>query len=132
MVSMPEPVIKMIKQSDTHKVLATVSPDGKPHAIVCASLWVKGDDTIVLGEVFMQRTAMYLQKNPNAEFLVWLGRNAYSIKAVLTERKTEGVEYDKMSAYLDKFDFTTVAVWEFKVLEVWDESASKTGGTQVI
>lgn len=100
--------------------------------IVCASLWVKGDDTIVLGEVFMQRTAMYLQKNRNAEFLVWMGRNAYSIKAVLTDRKTEGVEYDKMSAYLDKFNFTTIAVWEFKVLEVWDESASKTGGTQVI
>ena len=132
MVTVPEPIIKMIKQPDTHKVLTTVSPDGKPHAIVCASLWMKGDDTVVVGEVYMHRTSEYLKNNPNVEFLVWLGKNAYSIKAVAQERQTEGEIFDKMSAYLERFNFDTVAVWLFKVTEIWDESASRTAGEQVI
>ena len=35
MVQMPEPVIRMIKHPDTKKVMATVSPEGEPHMIVC-------------------------------------------------------------------------------------------------
>ncbi len=132
MVTIPEPVAKMIKQPDTHKVLTTVSPDGKPHAIVCASLAMHGDDTIVVAEVFMHRTVEYLNNNPNVEFLVWLGRNGYSLKAAAIGRFTEGEIFDKMTATMDKFNMTVVATWEFRVSEVWDESASRTSGEKVI
>ena len=122
----------MIKHPDTHKVLTTVSPDGLPHAIVCASLWIKDDDTIVVAEVFMHRTVENLNSNPNAEFLIWAGKNAYSVKAVAKERLTEGPIFDKMSAYMDRYNMTTVAVWLFEITGVWDESATDTAGEKVI
>lgn len=132
MVSIPEPVARMIKHPDTHKVLTTVTPDGKPHAIVCASLSMLGDDTVLVAEVFMHRTCENLKNNPNVEILVWQGKNAYSLRAVTTGRIVEGEPFEKMTAIMDKFNLPVVAVWEFKVQEIWDESASDTAGSQVV
>jgi hypothetical protein len=112
-------------------VLSTVSPDGKPHSIVCASLSMTGNDTVVVAEVFMQRTCEYLKTNPNVEILVWQGKNAYSLKAVSGGRLTEGELFDKMYEAMDRFNLSTTAIWEFKVLEIWDESASPTAGEKV-
>ena len=132
MVEIPEPVAKMIKHPDTHKVLTTVSPDGKPHAIVCASLGMDESDKIVVAEVFMLRTVENINNNPNVEFLVWQGKNAYSLKAVACGRQTEGELFEKMSMALDKFNLVTIAVWEFEVTEIWDESASRSAGQKVV
>ncbi|MBE6523012.1 MAG: pyridoxamine 5'-phosphate oxidase family protein [Thermoplasmata archaeon] len=131
MITIPEPVAKMIKHPDTHKVLTTVTPDGKPHAIVCASLSMLGDDTILVAEVFMHRTCDNLKNNPNVEILVWQGRNGYSLKAVTTGRIIEGPAFDKMTVIMEKYNLTPTAVWEFKVLEIWDESATNFAGSQV-
>lgn len=131
MITIPEPVAKMIKHPDTHKVLTTVTPDGKPHAIVCASLSMLGDDTILVAEVFMHRTCDNLKNNPNVEILVWQGRNGYSLKAVTTGRIIEGPAFDKMTTIMEKYNLTPTAVWEFKVLEIWDESATNFAGSQV-
>jgi len=132
MVEIPEPVARMVKHPDTHKVLSTVSPEGEPHSIVCASLTMHGNDTIVVAEVYMHRTCENLAKDPRAEFLVWQGKDAYSIKAVAKSRQTEGELFDKMSAAMDKFNLLTVAVWEFEVTEIWDESASISAGDRVV
>lgn len=131
MIAIPEPVARMIKHPDTHKVLTTVTPDGKPHAIVCASLSMLGEDTILVAEVFMHRTCDNLKNNPNVEILVWQGKNGYSLKAVTTGRVVEGPSFEKMVGVMERFNLTPVAVWEFKVLEIWDESATDSSGTQV-
>lgn len=131
MIAIPEPVARMIKHPDTHKVLTTVTPDGKPHAIVCASLSMLGEDTILVAEVFMHRTCDNLKNNPNVEILVWQGKNGYSLKAVTTGRVVEGPSFEKMVGVMERFNLTPVAVWEFKVLEIWDESATASSGTQV-
>jgi hypothetical protein len=131
MITIPEPVARMIKHPDTHKVLTTVTPDGKPHAIVCASLSMLGEDTILVAEVFMHRTCDNLKNNPNVEILVWQGKNGYSLKAVTTGRVVEGPSFEKMVGVMERFNLTPVAVWEFKVLEIWDESATDSSGTQV-
>lgn len=132
MVDMPEPVIRMIKHPDTRKVMATVSPDGEPHMIVCGSLIVTEPDTIIVGEVFMYRACENLKNNPNVEFMVWQGREAYSIKAVAKSRVDTGPIFDKMAQQLDKMNMTLVAIWVFEAKEVWDESASKNAGSKVI
>ncbi len=131
MVAIPEPVARLVKHPDSHKVLSCVSPDGKPHSIVCASLSMDGDDTIVVAEVFMHRTVEYLLKNPEVEFLIWQGKTGYSLKAKVFTRHTDGEIFDKMYEALDRFNLTTVAVWEFKVYEIWDESAAPQAGSQV-
>ena len=132
MVDMPEPVIRMIKHPDTRKVMATVSPDGEPHMIVCGSLIVTEPDTIIVGEVFMYRACENLKNNPNVEFMVWQGREAYSIKAVAKSRVDTGPIFHKMAQQLDKMNMTLVAIWVFEAKEVWDESASKNAGSKVI
>ncbi len=131
MISVPEPVARIIKHPEARKVLATVSPEGEAHAIVCASL-VIFDDYICAADVFMTRTALYLESNPNVEFLVWQGRDAYSIKATLKERVVEGEIFDKMAASLEKFNMVANAVYIFEATEIWDESASKSAGEKVI
>ena len=131
MIAIPEPVARMIKHPDTHKVLTTVTPDGKPHAIVCASLSMLGDDTILVADVFMHRTSDNLNNNPNVEILVWQGKVGYSLKAVAAGRVVEGPSFDKMVGVMERFNLTPIAVWEFKVLEIWDESATASSGTQV-
>lgn len=132
MVVLTEPIVRMIRHPGTNKVLATVSPDGQPHMIVCGSLTVSEPDTIFVGEVFMHRAAEYLSKDPRAEFIVWRGRDGYSIKAVARDRLTEGPEFEKMSSLLERMNMTCVAVWRFEALEVWDESATGTSGERVI
>jgi hypothetical protein len=131
MVAIPDPIAKMLKSFDSHKVLTTVSPDGMPHAIVCGSLSMAREDTILVAEVFMQRTCENLKHNPNVEILVWQGKNGYSLKAKALGRILQGEEFDKMYAAMEKFNLTTVAVWEFQVTEIWDESASPSAGERV-
>lgn len=132
MVLMTEPVVRMIKHPGTNKVMTTVSPEGEPHAIVCGSLMVTEPDTIIVGEVFMYRASENLRKNPKAEFLVWKGKDAYSIKAAAKARLDTGPIFEKMSAQLDKMGMSCVAVWVFEALEVWDEGVSGTTGDRVI
>ncbi len=132
MVEIPEPVARMIKHPDTHKVLSTVSPEGEPHSIVCASLAMDGNDTIVVAEVYMHRTCEYLAKNPNVEFLIWLGKLGYTLKGKAVSRLTEGPLFDKMVEAMDKFNLVPVAVWEFKIDSIWDEGVSMTAGDRVV
>lgn len=128
----PEPVLRILRHPDSNKVLSVVSPDGFPHSIVLGALMADDEDRIYVGEAFMYRTAKYLEESPNAEFLVWKGKDGYSIRAVAEKRVTEGPEFDRMSELLDRKRMHTVAVWTFRSVEVWDESASKTSGDRVV
>jgi predicted pyridoxine 5'-phosphate oxidase superfamily flavin-nucleotide-binding protein len=132
MVSLPEPVIRIIKHPESNKVMATVSPDGKPHVIACGSLRMVDDDTIVVGDALMSRTTEFLEKNPEVEFLVWMRKDAYSIKARLVETQETGPVYHEMALSLSKINLTPRCVLLFDVEEVWDESASSTAGSKVV
>lgn len=132
MVSMPEPVVRMIKHPDTNKAMATVSPEGTPHTIVCGSLRVVDADTIVVGDALMERTARNLESNPDVEFLVWLRKDAYSIKARFRCRLDTGPLYDEMVKDLEKFNLWPHSICLFDTLEVWDESASPSAGKRVV
>ncbi len=44
----------------------------------------------------------------------------------------EGEVFDRMCIAMEKFNLPCVAVWEFKIMEIWDESASNTSGVQVV
>ena len=124
-------IIDLLKRPETHKVLSTVTPDGKPHSIICASLVVTDPSTIVVGEVYMFKTGVNLMNNRNVEFLVWSGANAYSIQATVKSRMEEGPEMEKMTKSLAKTNLVPVAVWEFKVDSAFDEGITAHAGTQV-
>lgn len=132
MVRMPENVIRMLKHPDTNKCMATVSADGTAHPVVCGSLTVSDDDKIVFGEVFINKTKANLERDPRAEFIVWKGRESYTIKAKAIGRVEEGPAYDKISLMLGKMNMSVIAVWIFEAEEIWDSSATDAAGTRVV
>ena len=132
MPEMSDYVIRMVAHPSTNKVLSTVSPEGKPHSIVCGSLIVLDPETIVVGESYMYRTAKYLETNPNVEFLVWRGKEAFSILAKAVGRETEGEVFEKMEHSLERMNMATVAIWKFKVEEIWDEGITPNVGERLV
>lgn len=132
MVKMIPMVVDMLRRPETNKVMSTTSPEGDPHAIVCGSLLVTDNDTIIVGEVYMYATCRNLEHNPKAEFLVWSGKDAFSIQAVVKDRVESGPLLEKMNHNLEKMKMKAVAVWEFNVLSVHDEGISETAGTQIV
>lgn len=133
MVKMIPKVMDMLKRPDTNKVMSTVSPEGDPHAIVCGSLLVVDEETVIVGEVYMYATCRNLEHSPKAEFLVWSGKDAYSIQTVAASRIESGPLLEKMNHNLEKMKMKAVAVWEFKVQSVYDEGISAdTAGTQIL
>ena len=132
MVEMTEPVLRLVLHPDANKTMSTVSPAGEPHCIVCGSLMALGPDKIGAGDVYMYRTEENLLANPIAEFLVWKGREAYSIKAKALERVESGPEFDKMSKALERMQMKIDGLWIFEVLEVWDEGIGNLTGAQIV
>lgn len=125
-------IIDMLKRPDTHKVLSTSSADGIPHSIICGSLLVTDPSTIIVGQVYMQRTVSNLEVNPRAEFLVWRGAEAYSIQAVLRCHYGDGPNMEKMEQLLGKMNMVPVEVWEFEVLSAHDEGITEKAGSRVL
>ena len=132
MVEMTEPVLRMVLHPDANKTMSTVSPAGEPHCIVCGCLMALGRDKIGAGDVYMYRTEENLLANPIAEFLVWKGREAYSIKAKALERVESGPEFEKMSKALERMQMKSDGLWIFEVLEVWDEGLGNLTGAQLV
>ncbi|MFA6805330.1 MAG: pyridoxamine 5'-phosphate oxidase family protein [Candidatus Methanomethylophilaceae archaeon] len=125
-------ITDMLKRPETHKVLSTVTPDGKPHSIVCGSLIVKDPSTIMVGQVYLTRTCVNLANNRNVEFLVWRGPDAYSIQATFVSRQDSGPEMEKMTQLLAKMNMVPTAVLEFSVDSAYYEGITEKAGTQVL
>ncbi|MBO4569109.1 MAG: PAS domain-containing protein [Candidatus Methanomethylophilaceae archaeon] len=131
MVTMPEPVLRMVVHPETNKTMSTVSPQGEPHCIVCGSLAAIDSDKICVGDVYMYRTGENLAANPLAEFLVWRGREAYSLKAKVVDRLDSGPVFEKVQKTLEKMQMKIECVWVFEVLEIWDEGIGNLTGAQI-
>lgn len=128
---LPENVVRMLRHPGTNKVLSVVSPDGFPHSIVLGAVVVGDDDRIYVGEAYMYRTSACLEACPNAEILAWKGKEGYSVRVKAEGRITEGPEFDRLSDVLGRMNMTVNALWVFRPVEAWDESASYTSGDRV-
>ena len=131
MVELLPSVIDMVRRPETSKIMATVDPDGTPHAIVCGSLMVPDPLTIAVGKVWMKRTEDNLLNGSKAEFLVWYGKTAYSIPCTARERIDAGPILDRFKEVLSAKNMVPDAVWVFDVQSVFDESATSRAGTQI-
>jgi hypothetical protein len=133
MVKMIPKVIDMLRRPETNKVMTTVSPDGNPPAVVCGSLLVSDEESVIVGEVYMYATCRNLMNNPRAEFLVWSGKDAYSLQAVLKSRSDSGPLFEKMNQNLERMKMKAAAVLEFSVISVYDKGISPdTVGTRIL
>ncbi len=128
----PMPVLRMLRHPGGSKVLSTLGEDGYPHSVVLAGLVVDDDGLIYVGEAFMYRAKVNLERDPRAEIVAWRGKDGYSFKVDAVGRVTEGPRFDEVNEALGKKGMSAAAVWVFKPCQVWDESASYTSGDRVI
>ncbi len=131
MAVIPENVMALLNDPEAVKVLATVSAEGMPHAIVVGSCMAPSPDLIVAGEVMMKTTSANLNATKKAAINVVKGTEAYLITAEDPGYLTEGEIVDKMNEQLAKLNLKAQGVWAFKPSGVWNESASPDSGTKL-
>ncbi len=131
MTALPENVRALLNDPEAVKVLATVSEDGMPHAIVVGSLMSPSPDMIVAGEVLMKTTSANLNATKKAAITVVKGMEAYLISTEDPGYLSEGEIVDMMNEELAKMNLKAHGVWTFKPSGVWNESASPEAGTKL-
>ncbi len=131
MVSIPKEILDMMKEKATVKLLVTANAAGQPHAIVCGSFGVIGDDVITVGEIFMKRSSEYMAENKKVAILVVNGGKAYEMQATVLGREEKGEDLGNLNKALEGANLNANALWKFKVSAVYNESAGPDGGKKI-
>jgi predicted pyridoxine 5'-phosphate oxidase superfamily flavin-nucleotide-binding protein len=103
--------------------LATASRSGIPNVAPMGSVFLIDDETIWIGDNFMQKTLANLLENPKAALYVYGpgAKGCYQIKADVTV-KTSGEEYEKMKAMIHekKPNLPAKSLLILKITEVYE------------
>jgi len=135
MVKIPDEVVEAINNQKNPKILATVGPDGAPHAIQAGSIGAPSNELMIVGAILMKRTGKNLEAmkkdGKTASFLVLDGPKSYEVRCTVGDYVTSGPMFDAMSEKLKQRGMTLQGVWTFTPVEVWNESASMEAGTKM-
>ena len=132
MVQLTPQVLELLRRPDSNKILSTINADGTPHSVVCGSFEMSDDGCIGVGKVWFRTTGENLMRDPRAEFLVWLGKYAYSIQVELSEKSRRSEDVDSINEQLDKMQMKARSVWFFTPLSVMDQGITSTTGQQIV
>ena len=111
--------------------LATASADGEPNVVPMQQCWWYDDNTMVVGDFFMDATKANVQENGRASFSLWQDKpsEGYKFKGA-AEYLANGPEYDlangEMKKKMPAKDFKGVVV--VRVEKVFDIKAGPTAG----
>jgi len=131
MVSLPANVLDLAKRPDSCKILTTINEDGTPHSIVCGTLFVPDQETIGVGQVWLNTTGKNINRDPRAEVLLWQGAQAYSIQVTFRKCSQEPAFLDAMNEKLDRMNVKATSVWFFDIVSVTDEGFGPRVGQQI-
>ncbi len=135
MVKIPDEVVEAINNQKNSKILATVGPDGAPHAIQAGSIGAPSNEMMIAGAILMKRTGINLEAMKKdgklASFLVLDGPKSYEVRCTVGDFVTSGPMFDAMSERLKQMGMTLQGVWTFTPVEVWNQSASMEAGTKM-
>ncbi len=128
MTALPAKVNDFLNRPEPVKMLVTANTEGQPRGIVCGSIFVPDDETLAIGEVFMNITKSNLESNPKAAITVAFGGEAYNINVSVIARHTEGDLLNVINEKLSKVNLQARAVWTFRVEAVYDEGINPNAG----
>ena len=128
MVALPAKVKDFLSRPEPVKMLITADQTGQPRGIVCGSIFVPDDETLAIGEVFMNITKGNLLSNPKAAVTVAFAAEAYNINVTVIERSEEGELLNVLNEKLSKINLNAQAVWTFRVESVYDEGINPNAG----
>ena len=128
MTVLPAKVKDFLSRPEPVKMLVTADTSGQPRGIVCGSIFVADDETLAIGEVFMNVTKRNLETNPKAAVTVAFGGEAYNINVSVVARYDEGDLLNVINEKLSKVNLRARAVWTFRVESVYDEGINPNAG----
>jgi len=133
---MPDEVVEAINNEKNPKIIATVGPDGAPHAIQAGSIRAPSNEMMIVGAILMKRTGKNLEAMKKddklASFLVLDGAKSYEVRCTVGDFVTSGPLFDTMSEKFKPMGLTVHGVWTFTPVEVWNQSASMEAGTKMV
>lgn len=136
MVALPEDVFGLINEQTAAKVLGTSAANGDVHLINVGGAGAMDNETVFIGEIFMQKTSANLklakEKGTKVSLLVSKGFKSYEVKLSVNDRLTSGPVFDKMAAVFKSMKFDLKGLWLLKVEEVWNESPTYDAGKQMV
>jgi hypothetical protein len=136
MVKIPDEVVEAINNQKNPKIIATVGPDGAPHAIQAGTIGAPSNEMMIVGAILMKRTGKNLEAmkkgGKTASFLVLDGPKSYEVRCTVGDFVTSGPMFDAMSEKLKEMGMTLNGVWTFTPVEVWNQSASMEAGTKMV
>jgi len=115
--------------------LATSSRQAVPNVVFMLQYWWFQEDTLVIGDVFMNATRRNIQENGFASFCVWDEDTdrSYKFKGI-AKYETSGQAYEFANGILHKKkpqkNFKGVAV--IKVTEIYDASRGENAGELIV
>lgn len=135
MIALPKEVMDMINDQGAMKALATVSSDGKVHAIRVGSAVAPDANMIAVGAILMERTSSNLEFMKGKGFLasVLLSKEmeSYEVKGKVKDYMTSGPLYDRMAEEIKRLGLNLKGVWTIEPVEVWNQSASYEAGKRI-
>ena len=136
MVALPEEVFGLMNEQTAAKVLGTSAANGDVHLINVGGAGAIDNETVFIGEIFMQKTSANLklarEKGTKVSVLVSKGFKSYEVKLSVNEHLTSGPVFDKMAAVFKNMKFDLKGLWLLKVEEVWNESPTYDAGKQMV
>lgn len=136
MVALPEDVFGLINEQTAAKVLGTSAANGDVHLINVGGAGAMDNETVFIGEIFMQKTSANLklakEKGTKVSLLVSKGFKSYEVKLSVNDRLTSGPVFDKMAAVFKSMKFDLKGLWLLKVEEVWNESPTYDAGQKMV
>lgn len=76
-------------------ILGTASPTGEPNLAPIALYWLRDDNTIIVGDMYLRTSKEHVLANPRAQICFWDESNHKTFKYSGTVTyQTEGPEFD--------------------------------------
>ena len=115
--------------------VATASKGGSPNVSLIASVVLESDDTIWLGDNFMNKTLSNVKENPHVALSVWdpETKKCFQIKGTVSV-KTSGPDYEKMKKTIhDKMPaLPAKSLLIMKITEVYSCVTRACRGNQIL
>jgi predicted pyridoxine 5'-phosphate oxidase superfamily flavin-nucleotide-binding protein len=115
--------------------VATASKSGEPNVAPIAYVMLISDDTIWLGDNFMQKTLANVKENPHIAIYVYdpESKKCFQVKGKV-EVKTSGPDYEKMKEKVKakKPELPAKSLLVMKVTEVFQCAPGPTAGNKLL
>ncbi|MFO7963269.1 MAG: pyridoxamine 5'-phosphate oxidase family protein [Desulfobacterales bacterium] len=116
--------------------LITATEDGTPNGVPVGAKRILDDETILISDQFLNKTAANLKSNPKAAVTFWEGQEGYQLKGTVTI-ETSGPRYEDTAKWIEErgnkigFPLKSKGALIFKIDAIYGVSPGPGAGKQL-